>query len=755
MKKKSKVYFRMFLSCLSILAIPMILAMMLYVYTFRIIRGQAEEMNGNLMHMVKNDLDYEMQSIWKNASRMALDDRVLQAANARNTFDSINQMNLYYLFQECENVNMSEDIIGDMFLVFNYTQKVVSSRGNMSEKMFYDIYYKNSEMPYEKFQEYMKAFHYGDILPLHLESGEEIFVFTMTTLKSPFDNAPAAVCFEIKADSIRERLQQMKWSDHMDVMLLMDSNVKISADEQISEHYDWDYALWESGNHELVNEIGERYIVSVLPSSVVKWKYLAMMPVRQMEQEAQKVRSFAVVGLLLCMVMGIVVSYYITNRNYNPIKMLLDNVRQQRKVEIKEGENEYQWLNSQMNAFFKQHVDAEQLIKKNKKSLKQYYLSQLLQEYCDGTASEQHGLSVQGHYNVVILMTPTASSREMNAGELNAIEENALQKFAIINVFEEMCLDYFHINMVELGEKVAAIVSLPDDRREHLDTLKTQTENLQQMMEESFGFSVVVLMGSICEGWEGIHDSYLQALRLEQYVHLLDTRLLLYDEVKDIQPHYHYPLELEQKIINAIKVGDSEKAWKSMEQAFDLNLCGQVTANIYRCLIYGLVGTLLEGASQGGYQDATKELTVPDSDFFHMTTGKMKQQFHELLDKICQRILQIQKETAQDQALSKKIQEYIQENYQDADLNISITSQHFDLTPAYLSSIYKKQTGGSLLEYINTVRLTNAEQFLEQGYSVVEVAQMSGFRDSGTFIRAFKKKKGVTPGQLKKKNQEI
>lgn len=27
---------------------------------------------------------------------------------------------------------------------------------------------------------------------------------------------------------------------------------------------------------------------------------------------------------------------------------------------------------------------------------------------------------------------------------------------------------------------------------------------------------------------------------------------------------------------------------------------------------------------------------------------------------------------------------------------------------------------------------------------------MTGFRDSGTFIRAFKKKMGVTPGQLKK-----
>jgi len=200
-------------------------------------------------------------------------------------------------------------------------------------------------------------------------------------------------------------------------------------------------------------------------------------------------------------------------------------------------------------------------------------------------------------------------------------------------------------------------------------------------------------------------------------------------------------------------VGDSRQAGVIMDQVFDLNLGGQVTANLYHCLVYGMIGTLLEGANQGGYKEAARELTFPDRNI-SMSTGKMRNHFHELLEVICKRVVELQKETAQDQTLSRKIQEYIQENYQDADLNISITSQHFDLTPAYLSSIYKKQMGGSLLEYINTVRITHAEQFLEQGYSVVEVAQMSGFRDSGTFIRAFKKKLGVTPGQLKKKNLE-
>lgn len=754
MRKRSKIYLQMFLSYLGILVIPMIMAMTLYFYTLKIIVGQAEEMNENLLVMVKNELDYEIENVWKIASRLALDDRIQQASNIKRSFSSNEQMDLYYIYDELQSIHMSEEFIDKLFIVFNNTQKVVSSSGNMPTYLFYDLYYKDSQISYGQFQEYMRQFHYKDVLPVRLADGKEVFLFTMGTLKSNFHNSPAVICCQVDAEAVRNLFRKTKWSDSMDVMILTDSDVRVGADEEILENYEWKYESWEQGSHSLSDGDGGNYMVSVLPSSVTDWKYFSVMPVEQMDQEARKVRVAAVLGLFFCTMAGILISYYITKRNYNPIKMLMDNFKRHGRVEMEEGENEYQWLNKQMDEFFKQHVDAEQLLKKNQKSLKNYYLYQLLQDYCDGKASEQYGLKIHGDYNVVLLFTPAVKQEEHREGA-GYIEENALQKFAIMNVFEEMCLEYFHIDMVELGERVAAIVSLPDDKREQLDVLKTQAENLQQMMEESFGFSVEVLFGSVCTGWEGIHDSYLQAAKLEQYVHLLDADLLLYDEVKDIQPQYHFPLELEQKIINAIKIGDSDQAWNTMEQVFDLNLSGQVTANLYRCLVYGIIGTVLEGARQGGYAEAAKEVAFPNGDISTMSVGKMKQEFRELLDEICRKILDIQKETSQDQTLSRKIQEYIQENYQDADLNISITSQHFDLTPAYLSSIYKKQTGGSLLEYINTVRITHAEQFLEQGYSVVEVAQMSGFRDSGTFIRAFKKKMGVTPGQLKKRNQEI
>ena len=127
-----------------------------------------------------------------------------------------------------------------------------------------------------------------------------------------------------------------------------------------------------------------------------------------------------------------------------------------------------------------------------------------------------------------------------------------------------------------------------------------------------------------------------------------------------------------------------------------------------------------------------------------------KDKFLKCLGSICLHIRQIRAKASEDNIFSQKVEDYVNQNFTDPDLNISIASQYFRITPSYLSSLYKKQTGKSLLDFINNVRIDFAEGLLKKGCSVADAAEQSGFRDSAGFIRAFKKKKGITPGQLKK-----
>ena len=225
----------------------------------------------------------------------------------------------------------------------------------------------------------------------------------------------------------------------------------------------------------------------------------------------------------------------------------------------------------------------------------------------------------------------------------------------------------------------------------------------------------------------------------------------MYDDIKNLQTKYYYPIEMEQKVINAIKIGDSGAAMENIDKILDTNYTdNQISIDIRRCLIFDILGTLIKGADVSGCGDVLAELDVSRRISAKLPLDGVKEQFRDISIRICNEILDKQTANERNNHLSSKIKEYIDGNYDNPDLNISLTGLHFDITPAYISALFKKQTGDSLLEYINAVRVREAQKLLEQGNSVVETSQRVGFRNSGAFIRVFKKQTGITPGQLRK-----
>lgn len=100
--------------------------------------------------------------------------------------------------------------------------------------------------------------------------------------------------------------------------------------------------------------------------------------------------------------------------------------------------------------------------------------------------------------------------------------------------------------------------------------------------------------------------------------------------------------------------------------------------------------------------------------------------------------------------ISKHIQmaiDYINENYRKK-LSLEDVSQYINLSVVHTSRLFKKETGKTVLDYINEAKLTKAKQMLDSGkYKVYEVADELGFNTSHYFSTLFKKFTGVTPSE--------
>ena len=101
-------------------------------------------------------------------------------------------------------------------------------------------------------------------------------------------------------------------------------------------------------------------------------------------------------------------------------------------------------------------------------------------------------------------------------------------------------------------------------------------------------------------------------------------------------------------------------------------------------------------------------------------------------------------------AVTKEIISYIDFHYTD-DLNLSFFAEMFNLTKTYLSSLFKKETGTSLTDFIHQVRMRKAIILINSSaLPVTAIASACGYNDINYFIRIFKRTYGLSPVQYRK-----
>ncbi len=86
-----------------------------------------------------------------------------------------------------------------------------------------------------------------------------------------------------------------------------------------------------------------------------------------------------------------------------------------------------------------------------------------------------------------------------------------------------------------------------------------------------------------------------------------------------------------------------------------------------------------------------------------------------------------------------------------ADLSLKNLSATLGVTPSYLSTLFKKEIGMPLTEYVNKHRTEKAKQLLlSSNLQVQQIAQNCGILDVNYFTKIFKKYTGKTPNEYRK-----
>jgi AraC-like DNA-binding protein len=103
-----------------------------------------------------------------------------------------------------------------------------------------------------------------------------------------------------------------------------------------------------------------------------------------------------------------------------------------------------------------------------------------------------------------------------------------------------------------------------------------------------------------------------------------------------------------------------------------------------------------------------------------------------------------------------KVRNFIQENYTDKNLTLNVLSSRIYLSPAYISTLFKRYIGKNFKSYLTFLRMKKACELLtESAFCTFEISEAIGYPNSQYFSVLFKKHTGMAPTEYREKFRKV
>lgn len=199
-------------------------------------------------------------------------------------------------------------------------------------------------------------------------------------------------------------------------------------------------------------------------------------------------------------------------------------------------------------------------------------------------------------------------------------------------------------------------------------------------------------------------------------------------------------------VVNALMLNDAESFVDAAQQyvAELENKCGSASAFKEECYRFLC---LIQGIDAGRRRHYDESLLIPCEKIMLLETKEeavsyVRQSVHRIASQ-----MEADYKGANHHVISQLLQ-YINENY-DRDIGLTELGELVNMSPTYLSLLFKEEMGTSYVKYMTDLRMTKAKKLLAEGKKVNEVSTMVGFSNYRYFCDVFKKNTGMTPSEYR------
>lgn len=744
-KKRMKLLWKFTLSYIVVLLLPLsVILFYYYPYSTSIVKQKEMAWNEHVTEQVANSMDIFMKSVYTLPASIVDNQEIKFSLIGTDDYQRLVVTN------EMKKYNSLDALFYNTFL---YVKKdgYLFSRTGFSYKL-------------EAFMNPKSGFVYADWSPdqfardlarlsaIQVRPSEDVTIVgegrvKMITIILPLplgNSKEGSVIFMIKHDTIARLMKSVSNAYSGDFIILDQNDNPIftlnERDDFGSAGFKQFMSRLQPGNSGVYGYDGTSYIASQTVSQQNGWKYVSINPLAvalHQTKETQR-NTFALVGIILLIEMLVI--YVSIRKNYNPIKALVQSAKNAFGGDEEKRGNELDIIHSALRNLTAENNKLDERVKRTVPKVRDTLLGELVSGRYASLAqfaqeAQAYGLRF-GYPKCSVAVIVAEGDTETVLRELKRRETTLAAG-----------IDGYFLKSIHHEDILFVSTHLPEA------SLADMLRKLKEEIASACGEILCIGIGNPADGPEGFHGSYMNALRAVEHLRIKnETSIVAFESLAEQRNEsVPYPSEAIQSLELFILTNDVPEVERTVAHLTAFLRQDRTPPFMIRAVYLNVIHIVISALHRLRHDEGIDRLGAAT---FHnrISVDEMTAILKESTALLCG--LMSNATASVKTATLDDVLHFIEENEFEPTFSLQTVADRYGMSVSNFSHYFKKAAGQNFKEYVDGRRVQKSKQLLTQTRLPLEqVAGQTGYTNTSSFIRAFKKNVGVTPGQFREFNR--
>lgn len=394
--------------------------------------------------------------------------------------------------------------------------------------------------------------------------------------------------------------------------------------------------------------------------------------------------------------------------------------------------------------------------------LRENFLNELVSHSMDPAIVEsrmrEYDLDLLGAKKWIAAAIDIEEPEKERMGQLAIHQEKDLIPISVMQILEEKLGAYCRFALFnaagvqESGLSVIAAIDGENSQTGLIDVLGDICKETRKILAVPVTIGIGNNSAQLCR----VSDSYKEAVNSLGYKAIVGSGSTIY--INDMEPVSRGKLEFDGKteaeLGVAIKFGTKERIEASVAQIMERLNDAKVHFRQQQAYMLSVANSMIQLLQLYDLDmEAVFNGELKENGSLEMLPGLQKKEDFSIWLLNTALYIHQAMNRERDNTMKQVIREarqYILEHYQEPELSVEQICRHLHMSPAYFSTMFRKETGKTYVAYLTEVRLDKAVELLNKtDDKTYVIAAKVGYQEQNYFSYVFKKRFGVSPTKFR------